>query len=113
MEMDDDLVEKMLAAGYLTIVGQNSYGEPLYSFTEKFYAEQSDLVDFMKKSESDTLASLWFKGFIDIKMDEESNPYVYLTGKSDSWYHSDELTSEEKSMMYIIYSTENYYYEEE
>jgi hypothetical protein len=109
MELHDKMIRKMLKDGYIEIAGVNMVGDEIYRFTPKFYDEQPDVVKFLKETESDTVSSLWFKGFIDIKMDEDSNPYLYLTPKSNDWYTSDELTKDEKSMMYVIYSTGNYY----
>lgn len=108
MDMNDELIEEMLARGYIEIVGYNPVGDPLYKITPRFYEEQSDLVEWMKKMDSDIMSSLWFKGFLDLKMDEDGNAYVYLTDKSDFWVDSEELTEDEKSMMYLIYSTGAY-----
>lgn len=107
--MNDELIEEMLARGYIEIVGYNPVGDPLYKITPRFYEEQSDLVEWMKKMDSDIMSSLWFKGFLDLKMDEDGNAYVYLTDKSDFWVDSEELNDDEKSMMYLIYSTGAYH----
>lgn len=104
MHMDDDLVDYMISNGYLEHVGDNKYGEPLYRFSQKFYQEQKELVDLINIKRSDILMSLWFKEFIEFKIDEKSAGSLFLTRKSDSWYSSDELDEEEKSMMYIIYT---------
>ena len=108
MDMNDELIEEMLARGYIEVVGYNPVGDPLYKITPRFYEEQSDLVEWMKKMDSDIMNSLWFKGFLDLKMDEDGNAYIYLTDKSDFWVDSEELTEDEKSMMYLIYSTGAY-----
>ena len=42
-------------------------------------------------------------------MDEEGNAFLYLTDKSEVWVDSEDLTEDEKSMMYLIYSTGAYY----
>ena len=104
MDMNDELIEEMLARGYIEVVGYNPVGDPLYKITKLFYEEQADVVNWMKKMDSDIMSSLWFKGFLDLKMDEDGNAYIYLTTKSDSWVQSTELTDDEKSMMYLIYS---------
>ena len=104
MQMDDEIVDYMIKNGYLEHVGDNKYGEPLYKFSKKFYEEQKELVDLINIKRSDILMSLWFKGFIEFKIDENSSGSLFLTGKSDTWYSSDELDAEERSMMYIIYS---------
>lgn len=106
--MNDELIEEMLARGYIEVVGYNPVGDPLYKITPRFYEEQADLVEWMKKMDSDIMSSLWFKGFLDLKMDEDGNAYIYLTDKSDFWVDSEELTEDEKSMMYLIYSTGAY-----
>lgn len=108
MDMNDELIEEMLARGYIEVVGYNPVGDPLYKITPRFYEEQADLVEWMKKMDSDIMSSLWFKGFLDLKMDEDGNAYIYLTDKSDFWVDSEELTEDEKSMMYLIYSTGAY-----
>lgn len=106
MEFEDDIVQQMMDAGYLEVVGQNKLGEDLYRFTKKFYREHEELAKMLKQAESDIMSSLWFKGFIDIRMDDKSNSFIYLTEKSDDWYDSDELTIDEKSMMYLIYTSD-------
>jgi hypothetical protein len=108
MDMSDDIIEIFLKNGYIEIVGQNSVGDNLYRFTELFYQEQSELVEQMRIQDSDLMNSLWFKGYIDLMMDDVGNAYVYLNNKSDTWVNSEDLTEEEKSMMYLIYSTEKY-----
>ena len=105
MEMHEKVIKKMLKLGYLKIVGINPVGDEIYQFTEKFYEEQPEVIRNMKMNESDIISSLWFKGFIDIKMDEDSESFIYLTEKSDTWYDTEELTQDEKTMMYILYST--------
>jgi len=112
MELSEKVIKKMIKAGYIEIAGVNAVGDEIYRFTEKFHKEQPEFIKTLKEAESDVISSIWFKGFIDIKMDEKSNSYVYLTEKSPEWYDSDELTEDEKSMMYIIYSTSQYYEKE-
>jgi hypothetical protein len=109
--MDDKLVEKMLNAGYLKIVGFNKYKEPLYEFTSKFFEEQGELFQYIKTAESDALASLWFKEYIDIKMDEKGAAFIYLTSKSYGWFTDEDLTDDERAVMYMVLSTGNYYEE--
>lgn len=105
MEFEDDIVDWLIKEGYVVETGTNMVGEPIYKFSEKFYAEQKELLKEIKKTESDLVNSLWFKNFIEIRMNENGEPFVYLTEKSDRWYSSNELTDEEKSMMYLIYTT--------
>jgi hypothetical protein len=105
MDFADEMIEAMIERGYLVQVGFNNMGEPLYRLTERFHAEHADLVEEIKLNESDIVSSLWFKNFIDIRINEEGTSYIYLTDRSDDWYTSDELTEEEKSMMYILYTT--------
>lgn len=109
MDMNEELIKMMIERGYIEEVGINPVGDPLYKVTELFYKEQADLVEWMRQQDSDTLSSLWFKGYIDIKMSEEGLGFVYLTNKSDLWIEAEDLTEEEKSMMYLIYSTGSYY----
>jgi chromosome segregation and condensation protein ScpB len=107
--MDDEMISVMIEKGYLEEAGINEAGDPLYKITKKFYDEQADLVEWMKQKDSDVLSSLWFKGFIDLKMSEEGMGYIYTTGISNTWLDSEELTEDEKSMMYLIYSTGAYH----
>lgn len=111
MEFDDDIIDELLRDEYIEQAGYNKLGEPLYRLTQKFYDENRDFVDRLKLVESDLLSSLWFKNYIDIRMNEDGTSYIYLTEKSDEWYRSDELTKEEKSMMYLLYTTG--YYEDD
>jgi len=113
MEFHEKMIKKMIKRGYIEIAGVNSVGDEIYRLTPLFYEEQPELAQFLRQTESDTISSLWFKGFLEIKMDEDSNSYIYLTDKSVDWYSSDELTSDEKSMMYILYSTGRYYDKDE
>jgi hypothetical protein len=112
MDMNEELIKIMLERGYIEEVGTNPVGDPLYKITELFYKEQADLVEYMRQQDSDTLSSLWFKGYIDIKMSEDGLGFVYLTDRSDYWVEAEELTEDEKSMMYLIYSTGSYYGED-
>jgi len=105
MEFSDAMIEKMIEKGYLIEVGENSLGEPLYRLTPKFYEEQESLVHEIKMIESDIIMSLWFKNFVEIRMNDDGKSYIYLTNRSDDWYNSDELNEDEKSMMYLIYTT--------
>lgn len=109
MEMDENLINMLLEKGYIEMVGYNPVGDPLYKITPKFYEEQAEVVEYMKKVDSDIMNSLWFKGFLDLKMDEDGDAYLYLTDKSSQWMESGDLTEDEKSMMYLIYSTGAYH----
>lgn len=109
MDMDENLIKIFLERGYIEVVGYNPVGDPIYKMTSKFYEEQEELVDWMRKMDSDILNSLWFKGYIDLKMDEDGHAFVYLTDKSEEWIEAADLEEEEKSMMYLIYSTGAYY----
>lgn len=105
MEFEDDMVDWLIQEEYIAQTGVNILGEPVYKFTDKFYTEQKELIKEIKKTESDLINSLWFKNFVEIQMNENGEPFLYLTEKSNAWYSSDELTDEEKSMMYLIYTT--------
>jgi len=109
MDFSDEIIDAMMKKGYLEEAGFNSAGDPLYRITPLFYEEQAELVEEMKKIDSDLLNSLWFKGYIDLMMDENGLGFIYLNDKSDSWINSDDLVEEEKAMMYLIYSTGAYY----
>lgn len=109
MDMSEDLIKMFLDRGYIEIVGYNPVGDPVYKITDLFYEEQKELVQWMREQDSDLLNSLWFKGFIDLMMDKDGLAYVYLTNKSEFWMDAEELTDDEKSMMYLIYSTGAYY----
>jgi len=108
MELHEEMIKKFISLGYLTVVGYNSVGDEVYQFTEKFYEEHPDIVEYIKTKESDVISSLWFKEFIDIRMGDDGTSYIYLTDKSIEWYDTKELDNEEKSMMYLIYSTVPY-----
>lgn len=107
--MNEDLIRMMLEKGYIEEVGVNPVGDPLYKVTELFYREHADVVEWMRQQDSDILSSLWFKGYIDLKMSEDGLGFIYLTKKSDTWIDSEDLTEDEKSMMYLIYSTGAYH----
>ena len=99
------VIKLFLEKGYIEVVGENAIGDPLYKITPLFYAEQEELVQWMKEQDSDILNSLWFKGYLDLMMDKDGLAYVYLTDKSDLWVEAEDLNNDEKSMMYLIYST--------
>lgn len=109
MDMNEKLIEIFLEQGYIEVVSYNSIGDPIYKITQKFYDEQKELVDYMRTMDSDLLNSIWFKGYIDLKIDEDGSGFIYLTDKSENWVDSEDLTEDEKSMMYLIYSTGAYY----
>lgn len=108
MDMSEDMIKMLLERGYLEIVGENPVGDPIYKITPLFYEEQAELVDWMRQQDSDILNSLWFKGYVDVKMDNGGNGFMYLTDKSEDWVNAEDLTDDEKSMMYLIYSTGSY-----
>ena len=107
--MNEELIRMMLDKGYIEEVGLNPVGDPLYKVTELFYKEHADVVEWMRQQDSDILSSLWFKGYVDLKMSEDGLGFIYLTNKSDEWVDAEDLTEDEKSMMYLIYSTGAYY----
>ena len=109
MDMNEELIRMMLDKGYIEEVGLNPVGDPLYKVTELFYKEHADVVEWMRQQDSDILSSLWFKGYVDLKMSEDGLGFIYLTNKSDEWVDAEDLTEDEKSMMYLIYSTGAYY----
>lgn len=109
MDFSDEIIERMMEKGYLEEAGFNSVGDPLYRITPLFYEEQKELVEQMKKIDSDILNSLWFKGYLDLMMDEDGLGYIYLNNKSDKWINADDLDEDERAMMYLIYSTGAYY----
>jgi len=109
MEMEEDLIAAMIEKGYIERVGYNAIGDPLYKLTPLFYEEQQELVDWLRKADSDILNSLWFKGYIDLKMSDDGLGYIYLTDKSEHWVSAEDISDEEKSMMYLIFSTGAYF----
>jgi hypothetical protein len=109
MEMNDRVIKKMINQGYIEIAGVNAVGDEIYKFTQKFYDEKPEIIEYIRTTESDIMSSIWFKGFVELKMDDDGSMYIYLTEKSETWYDSEELTEDEKAMMYIIYSTGNFY----
>lgn len=112
MDMNEEILKMFVEYGYVEIVSYNIAGDPIYKLTELFYKEQKELARWMKEQDSDIMSSLWFKGFIDLMMDNDGKSYIYLTDRSDTWPESDDLTDDEKSMMYLIYSTGAYSNEE-
>ena len=109
MDMNEDLIKILLERGYIEMVGYNPVGDPLYKITELFYEEQEEIIEYMRQVDSDIMNSLWFKGYLDLKMSDEGDAYIYLTNKSEGWVEAEDLTEDEKSMMYLIYSTGAYY----
>ena len=105
MDFPDQIVDWLLKNEYVEEIGANILGEPVYKFTKKFHSEQAELIKQIRLTESDLISSLWFKNFIDVRITDEGQTLIYLTDKSDLWYSSDELSEEEKSMMYFIYTT--------
>jgi hypothetical protein len=104
MDLPDKIIDWLVHNEYIVEVSQNILGEPVYRFTKKFYKEQEELVKQIRITESDLISSLWFKNFIDVRITDDGQTLIYLTDKSDLWYSSDELSEEEKSMMYFIYT---------
>jgi|688.fasta_scaffold397356_1 hypothetical protein len=109
MDFPDHIIDWMIEKNYIAYMGENALGEPVYKFTQKFYEEQQELIKNIKIIESDLMSSLWFKNFIDLKMNKEGEAVYYLTDKSSEWYSSEELTEDEKSMMYLLYTTGGIY----
>jgi hypothetical protein len=108
MDLNDEILEIFLKKGYIEPAGKNIAGDEVYRFTDLFYEEQAELVEFMRIQDSDILGSLWFKGYIDLMMDNDGLAHIYLNDKSDNWLDAKDLSEEEKSMMYLIYGTGSY-----
>lgn len=96
--------KELIEQGYLEIIGVDYEGDEIIRLTDKFFDENPHIIEESQMFDSDILASIWFKGFIDLKMGEDSEMYISLTDKSENWIRSKELTRKEKSMMYDIIS---------
>lgn len=107
--MNEDMIKILLDKGYIEMIGYNPVGDPIYKITPLFYEEQEEVIEYMKQVDSDIMNSLWFKGYLDLKMSNDGDAYIYLTDKSENWVKTEDLTEDEKSMMYLIYSTGAYY----
>jgi hypothetical protein len=105
MDFPDQIIDWLVHNEYIEEIGENVLGEPVYRFTKKFHKEQGELIKQIRLAESDLISSLWFKNFIDVRIADDGQTLLYLTDKSELWYSSDELSEEEKSMMYFIYTT--------
>ena len=97
-----DLIEN----GLLEIFGAYEDGKEMFRFTDKFIDEYPEYFQQEKPNDDEIMRSLWFKGYIDITLDENSDIYFGFTAKSNDWHESDELTDYEKDMMHdiILYS---------
>jgi hypothetical protein len=106
MKMDNSgikkIIEEMIINGYVEIIYQNSRGDDMFRFTDKFFDDHPEILEQMQMYDSDILSSLWFKDFIEIKMSEDNEMYISCTDKSHTWSESDELNDSEKAMMYDI-----------
>lgn len=92
-------IEELIKNNYLEIIGKNPEGEDVFRFTDKFLDENPEMIESYQSLDSDLLLSIWFKGFIDISMDEDSDAYISLTPKATNWMKSKELNDKEKIMM--------------
>lgn len=93
-----DLIEN----GLLEIFGSHSNGKEMFRFTDKFIDNYPEYFKNIVKTDDDIMRSLWFKGFIDISIDERSEIFFSFTEKSYEWIDTKELTIEEKRMMHDI-----------
>lgn len=108
MTPEDNEMEKMLSylieIGDIEIAGVNEDGNKILKFTDKFIKENPEIVEKMQKTDSDIMNSLWFKGFIDVSLSENGDPFISLTDKSMGFMFSNNLNIDEKKMMYDIMS---------
>lgn len=103
-----DRINKYIENGYIEVCGKDYSGKYLYRMTDKFFNDFPNLEKTLQIYDSDLINSLWFKGFIDVALDINGEPYFSLTEKSIFWEHSEELNDDEKAMMYDIICYSNY-----
>lgn len=99
-------LKDMIQKGYVEIFGVFPDGREMRRLTEKFAEDFPDKFRFIDINDGDILSSLWFKGYIDIALDEDSEIYIGFTDKSNDWKETQELDKHEKDMMrdIILYS---------
>ncbi|NBW58900.1 hypothetical protein EBR43_14220 [bacterium] len=97
----------MIKHGLLEIFGTHEDGSEMFRFTDKFIDEYPEYFNIGSPTDDEVMRSLWFKGFISITLDENSDIYFSFTEKTQEWMDSTELTEIEKEMMHdiILYST--------
>lgn len=106
-------IKQYIESGYVEVCGYDIEGFPLYRLTDKFFELHPEIQRSLHVYDSDLINSLWFKGFIDVSLDELGEPYFSLTEKSLFWEISMELDDDEKAMMYDIICYSNYIQENE
>ena len=84
MDMNEEILKMFVEYGYVEVVSYNVAGDPIYELTELFYKEQKELAQWMKEQDSDIMSSLWFKGFIDLMMDNVIECRRRLAGPNPS-----------------------------
>jgi len=99
--------KQMIENEYIEIFGTHEDGKEMVRFTDKFIDDYPEYFQKVKDTDDDIMRSLWFKGFINISLDENSDVYFGFTEKSAEWIDSEELTQPEREMMsdIILYST--------
>ena len=89
MENIDNIIEKLLAHGAISVVGMDESGELLYSINPTLKDVMPDLYNQHLQDVNSEVMNLWAKGFVSIDLFEK-DPLVTLTEKA---FDSDALSS--------------------
>ena len=86
-----EILDAMIEAGYIVVVGISKDGDPLYKFSEELLAME-EFAEVHEAITNDILFSIWNKGFIEMNpLNEDGDWNVSLNDKS----HDHELAKKE------------------
>lgn len=95
INLENDIISELILKNAVQIVGVDSKGEPLYSFTPKIKEVLPALYEEHLNLVNKEVMNLWEKGFININFLED-NPSITLTEKAFDYQQIMLLSSDEQ-----------------
>jgi hypothetical protein len=81
VDIDDELIEKLILDGFVEFAGLDHNNEMLYSFAEDIDVRAPGMYEMMIDMRMKDIRALWSLGFLSMNIDE-SNPTVTITEKA-------------------------------
>lgn len=96
MTPEEEIMEMLISAGAMELIGIDSEGGPLYVFTPKLKEIMPDLYEEHISYINQQVASLWDKGFVEVKFDDNGEFMVSITENALDEEKLSELSKEER-----------------
>ena len=101
-EQFEEDFQQLILDGMVQPAGLTAEGEMMYEFTNKAFQEIPNLAERATQLFSETVSTLWEKGFVSMNV-SEANPLITITEKALDEEAKEELPYEERvTLEYII-----------